>query len=141
MIPLVRGFTHRNIFLLLPCLSQTLSCCSPATHHLSSVKPFDVPTAKTECALRQCILSLSCCFDALQELSDLHGSLNEAKKQITGFQNEQSYCLAKCESATQSAAEATAEMDTLKQELAEVSASARAMEADLASAQQVSCVA
>ena len=81
---------------------------------------------------------LSCCFDALQ---DLYGRLNEAKKQCAGLQNEQSHCLAKCESATQSAAVATAEVDSLKQELAEVSAHARAMEADLASAQQVSCVA
>ena len=93
------------------------------------------------CALRQRVSRLSCCFDALQELSDLYGSLNEAKKQIAGFQSDQAHCLAKCESAAKSAAEATAEAVTLKQELAEVSARARAMEADLASAQQVSCVA
>ncbi len=83
----------------------------------------------------------ACCFDALQELSDLYGRLNKAKEQIAGFQNEQAHCLAKAESATQSVAEATAEVVTLKQELAEVSARARAMAADLASAQQVSFVA
>ena len=83
----------------------------------------------------------ACCFDALQELSDLYGRLNKAKEQIAGFQNEQAHCLAKSESVTQSAVVATAEVDSLKQELAEVSAHARAMEADLASAQQVSCVA
>ncbi len=95
----------------------------------------------TECALQQCTSRLSCCFDALQELSDLHGRLNKAKKQCAGLQNERSHCLAKSEAAAQSAAEGTAEAVTLKQELAEVSACARAMEADLASAQQVSCVA
>ena len=88
----------------------------------------------------QVLSRLSCCLAALQELSDLHGRLNEAKKQIAGFQEEQSHCLAKSEAATQSAAEATAEAATVKQELAEVSARARAMEADLASAQQVSCM-
>ena len=84
---------------------------------------------------------LSCCFDALQELSDLYGRLNEAKEQITRCQSDQTHCLAKSEAAAQSAAVATAEVIALKQELAEVSARARAMEADLASAQQVSCVA
>ena len=84
---------------------------------------------------------LSCCLDAWQEVSDLSGRLKEAKKQIAGFQEERSHCLAKSEAAAQSAAEATAEAVSLKQELAEVSARARAMEADLASAQQVSCVA
>ena len=85
--------------------------------------------------------SLSCCFDALQELSDLYVRLNEAKEQIAGFQSEQAHCLAKSEAAAQSVTEATAEMVTLKQELAQVSARAKAMEADLASAQQVSCAA
>lgn len=98
-------------------------------------------TLPTECALRQGISRLSCCFDALQELSDLYGRLNEAQKQCVGLQNERSHCLAKSEAAAQSAAEATAQAATLKQELAQVSAHARAMEAGLASAQQVSCVA
>ncbi|DBA72641.1 TPA: hypothetical protein ACH3X2_010388 [Trebouxia sp. C0005] len=72
----------------------------------------------------------------IQELSDLYLRLNEAKKQIAGFQSDQAHCLAKSEAAAQSVTEATAEVVTLKQELAEVSAHARAMEADLASAQQ-----
>ncbi len=89
----------------------------------------------------QFISCVNCCFDALQELSGVYRRLDEAKQQIVGLQNEQAQLFAKCEAKTQSAAMATAEVVTLKQELADSCEHAQAVAADLASAQEVSCVA
>jgi GR25 family glycosyltransferase involved in LPS biosynthesis len=82
-----------------------------------------------------------CCFDALQELSGMYHCLDEAKQQVAGLQDEQAQLFAKSEAETQSADMATAEVVTLKQELAESCEHARAMAAHLASVQEVSCVA
>ena len=82
---------------------------------------------------------MSCCFDALQELSGVYHRLDEAKQQVAGLQHEQAQLFAKCEAETQSAAMATAEVVTLKQELAGSCEHAHAMAAHLASVQEVSC--
>ena len=76
----------------------------------------------------------------MQELSGLYRRLEKAKQQVQGLQNEQVQFLANSEAMTQSAAMTTAEVVTLKQELANNSERAQAMAADLASAQEVSCV-
>jgi len=65
---------------------------------------------------------------------------DEAKQQMVGLQNEQAQLLAKCETESQSAAMAAAEVVTLKQELADSCGHAQPMAAHLASAQEVSCV-
>ena len=86
----------------------------------------------------QFISCVNCCFDALQELSGVYRRLDEAKQQIVGLQNEQAQLFAKCEAKTQSAAMATAEVVTMKQELGDSCEHAQAVAADLASAQEVS---
>jgi hypothetical protein len=80
---------------------------------------------------------VSCCFDALQELSGVYHCLDEAKQQVAGLQDEQAQLFAKCEAETQSAAMSTAEVVTLKQELAESCEHGQAMTAHLASIQEV----
>jgi len=83
---------------------------------------------------------VSRCFDALQELSGVYRRLDEAKQQTVSLQDEQAQLFAMCEAETQSAAMATAEVVTLKQELAESCEHAQAMAAHLASVQEVSCM-
>ncbi|DBA77011.1 TPA: hypothetical protein ACH3X1_009601 [Trebouxia sp. C0004] len=74
----------------------------------------------------------------VQELSGVYRRLDEAKQQIVGLQNEQAQLFAQSEAKAQSAAMATAEVVTLKQELAEKSEHAQALAADLASAEEAS---
>ena len=111
----------------------------PTTH-----TSFSGPAANLSCFLQETcnkfVSFVSCCFDALQELSGVYRRLDEAKQQMVGLQNEQAQLFAKCEAETQSAAMATAELVTLEQELADSCGHAQAMAAHLASAQEVSCV-
>ncbi len=70
----------------------------------------------------------------------MYHRLDEAKQQVADLQHKQAQLFAKSEAETQSAAMATAEVVTLKHELAYSCEHAQAAAAHLVSVQEVTCV-